>query len=177
MPDESASSHHRCPMCGAGLSPDAGYCGECGERFGTRARPDIELERVRSFVEARYERNLHVLEWLLLVCGHLTFIASILIMLAYSPARYSGPMFGIGLIVFFAGSAWIVAGYACARRKRWGILTGLVVSYLMLGGSLLYWILTGIAVSLILSIQAHRVLRFSHQVLARRLDSQEELSS
>jgi hypothetical protein len=177
MPVDTASTEKRCPMCGAALSGDAEFCAECGERVGERTLRDFE--RVPSFPEQRYERNLHVLEWLLIIFGHLTFVVSIIVVFLiapFTPEKYTGPMFDVGLIAFFAGSAWIVAGYACACKKRWGLLTAVIVSYLMLGGCLLYWNLTGIAVSLILSIQSHRVLRFSHQVLAAKLESEKDLS-
>lgn len=150
-------------MCGAGLASAAEFCAECGERVLERTLPDFE--RVPSFLELRYEQNLHVLQWLLIAFGHLTLIVSIGL-LSMEPLS--------GLIVFVAATAWIVAGYACAYQQRWGILTALIVSYLMLAGCLLYWNLTGIAVSLTLSIQAHRVLRFSHQVIAESLGQEKD---
>lgn len=164
MADDASTTNNRCPMCGAGLSADADCCRECGEQLGGKPAP--EPDGVKTYLERIYEKNLSALEALLIAVGHLTWMVAVGVIVIGMPA--------FGLIVLAVASVWIVAGYACAYHRKWGILTGVTVSYLALGGSLLYWNLFGITVSLILSLQAHRVLRLSHRVDAARLSAQEE---
>ena len=147
-------------MCGAEITADVGLCAECGEQFRERVHPAIEQPGTLL------ERRLSNLGVSFIFVGYLGWIVSVGLMVLDSTV--------IGLVVLLVASAWMIAGYACAYKKQWGILTGAIVSYLALGGSLLYWTLPGIAVSLILSLQAHRLLRLSHQVDAAGLPAEEE---
>lgn len=165
MANDAAGTNDRCPMCGAGLVGEMEFCNECGEQVGPRAVSNAEGEK--SALQQQYERNLAVLEGLLISVGHITWFAAI-VMLGITQMPLAG------MAAFVAGSAWIATGYACAYQKHWGIFAGLIVSYLILGGCLLYWNLFGIFGSLILSIQAHRVLRLSHELSAESLETVEE---
>jgi hypothetical protein len=165
MANATAGTNDRCPMCGAGLVGETEFCNECGEQLGSRAFSNAGGEK--SALQQQYERNLAALQGLLISVGHITWLTGI-VMLGITQMPLAG------IAAFVSGSAWIAAGYACAYQKHWGILTGLVCSYVTLGGCLLYWNLVGIFSSLILSIQAHRVLRLSHELSAASHETVEE---
>lgn len=142
-------------MCGTPLTEGLPQCEECGEPVG-----DLSLgpsEQNQTELQKSLDKNLAILVGMLILFGHITWIAAIAML-----GILQKPL--IGLSAFVVGSAWIATGYASSYKKRWGILIAVIVSYLTLAGCLLYWNLFGIIVSLTLSIQAHRVLRLSHQV-------------
>lgn len=153
-------------MCGARQPAGAQRCSECGEWISKKTLESlgrIEIEKVKKF-----RREIHGLAGFWIFFGGLS--VAIAIFLLGSEADFLGQMGPeeraiVAGITLLLGGIWIASGIASAYKQRWGVITGLIVTYLNLGGNLIQLNPCGIIISIFVIIQAHRVLKISKELI------------
>jgi hypothetical protein len=75
----------------------------------------------------------------------------------------------IRLTVGVIGGCWLVAGIATVAKQPWGVLLGLVISYLAVLASALTFNICLIVILIMFILQGHRVLGYAKQIQAAGL--------
>jgi hypothetical protein len=127
---------------------------------------NINVEKVK-----RFRREIHGLAgfWIFFGC----LLVGVAIFLLTAGKDISFRQMGADELTFGAavallvGGLWFVSGLASAYKQIWGVYTGLVVTYLNLLNNLIGINICGLVISLVVIIQAHRVLNVSRELRNR----------
>lgn len=155
-----------CPMCGARQPVDATRCSECGEWI-SEARLEklgnIDVQKVK-----RFRREIHGLAGFWIFFGVLTGAVGIMLLIVDNNifrGRIDPDLHQfVGGVSLLVGALWFASGFASAYKQLWGVYVGLIVTYLNLAGHLVNLNVCGIIISIIVIVQAHRVLKLSREL-------------
>lgn len=158
-----------CPMCGAGLAPDARRCDACGEELAPPV-PD-EIDRKLQEKRQRFWRECRALAGFWIFFGFLFALFGGLFLAGYDVIP-GGDVF-VGGISLTVGMLWIGAGLGAAIKSMPAVTCGLIVSYIVVLGNLINFgpqslcslVLLGLVI-----VQGHRVLKFAQELRRSGVD-------
>jgi hypothetical protein len=155
-----------CPMCGARQPVDAQRCSECGEWISEErleSLGNIDVQKVK-----RFRREIHGLAGFWIFFGVLSGVVGIVLLTVDEnifPGRIDPDLQTfVGGVTLLVGAIWFASGFASAYKQLWGVYVGLTVTYINLAGNLINTNVCGIIISIIVIIQAHRVLKISREL-------------
>jgi|GEM_PF-3517676 len=159
-----------CPMCGESLPLDIKTCPACGELVSRKAK-----RRIPGELAGRFRRHIRGLAGVWFVLGIFNILLGLFGGLSSSDFR-DEPVLehtvpgDVGLIAFLlcsTGFLWLISAFTTSKKWMWGVILGLVLSYLSFFDGLFSGNFIGLAIYGLIIVQGHRVQGMAREIRNR----------